>query len=190
MTAFTKLKADFNINWTTILVGWKGLGVFSPWPERCNEFPPLISASELTAYAEERLASSNDVENDLIVRLLSLDLAVESRETITGLLKGLSDLDRCDPSFELRKWRLILLADLLDSLPHDSINGLVALSDFWLNFGFPPDSPHVIQGRGNTITPGEYYQDDNFQRLVARHRVWIRDEKANLKQHEGEVGCH
>ena len=63
------------------------------------EFPPLLSADELAAYANECLASSSDVaEDDLVVSLLSLDLHTESRETITEHLARLSDLHGCDPS--------------------------------------------------------------------------------------------
>lgn len=181
MSTFAKLKDAFNVNWTTILVGWKGLGVFSPWPERSDEFPSLISANEVSVYAGDRLAiTSNPVEDELIVRLFSLDLASESRQRIAAILKQLSDLDRGDPLIELRKWRLVLLEELLVSLPHDAIEGLVTLFEFWQEFGFPIDSPHMVQGRENTFTPEEYYHDDNFQRLIDSHRNWIRDERANL----------
>jgi hypothetical protein len=181
MSAFTKLKASFDINWTTILVGWNGLGVFSPWPDRWDEFPPLLSADELAAYADERLASSSDVaEENLILQLTLLNLRTESRGTIRDLLMCLSDLSGCDSSCEVRKWRVILLEDLLENIPSDPLHGLIALTEFWQNFGFPPDSPHEVQGKGNTVNPADYYQESNYQRAVSRHKAWIEQEKAEL----------
>jgi hypothetical protein len=182
MSPFARLKAQFVVNWTTVLVGWKGLGVFSPWPARSADFPPLLSVDELTAYANERLASSSDAaEDDLVVRLLSCDLHTESRETITEHLAKLSDLCGCDSSRELRKWQVVLLEDLLGNIPSDPLYGLIALTEFWQNFGFPPDSPHEVQGKGNTVTPDDYYQESNYQRLVSRHKAWIEQEKTGLR---------
>ena len=60
----------------------------------------------------------------------------------------------------------------------------MALTEFWQNFGFPTDSPHEVQGRVNEITPLEYYDDQNLQRLLSRHRAWIQEEKAALRTHK------
>ena len=183
MSTFEKLRAAFDVNWTTVLVGWNGLGVLSPWPNCWTEFPPLISADEIAAYADERLSSSSDPsKQDLIVALLSSDLRLETREEIKDLLEPLAELDGGDPRIELRKWRLVLLEDVLVNLPNNALHGLMALTEFWQGFGFPSDSPHDVQGRGNTITPSEYYQEENLHRLVDRHRRWIEDERASLKK--------
>ncbi len=145
MSTFAKLKANFDTNWTTILVGWNGLGAFSPWPDRADEFPPLLSVDELTAYANERLASSSDVaEEDLIVKLLSLNLHTESRKKIRDILTQLSDLSGGDQAFEIRKWRLILLEELLENIPKDAplwVNGFDRiLAKFRLSIGQPARS--------------------------------------------------
>lgn len=181
MSPFTRFKRQFVVNWTTVLVGWKGLGVFSPWPTHSTDFPPLLSADELATYANERLASSSSAaEDDLVVRLLSLDLHTVSRETITEHLTWLSDLCGFEPSSELRKWRVVLLEDLLDHIPSDPLYGLISLTEFWQNFGFPSDSPHEVQGKGSTLSPDDYYDENNYQRLVSRHKAWIEQEKAAL----------
>ena len=182
MSVFSIIRAAFDINWTTILIGWEGLGVLSPWPSRWTEFPSLVSAKEVAIYADERLASTTDVnEQDLILKLLSVDLRTESREAIRDLLKPLSDLDGNDPAIELRRWRLILLERVLENMPQDSLYGLMALTEFWQGFGFPPDSPHQVQGCGNEIGPKEYYTAENFQEVLDRHRRWIEKETAELK---------
>jgi hypothetical protein len=185
MNVFSKLRANFDISWTTILVGWNGLGAFSPWPDRSDEFPPLLSADDLVTYANERVASSSGVaEDDLIAKLLSLDLRTESRETIRDVLTHLSNLCRGNPAFEIRKWRLILLEELLDNIPKDALYGLMALTEFWQSFGFPLDSPHEVQGRGNKVAPSEYYQEHNLYQLLARHRIWAQKEKIALSNEQ------
>ncbi|HEU4388194.1 MAG TPA: DUF2247 family protein, partial [Blastocatellia bacterium] len=73
----------------------------------------------------------------------------------------------------------------LNNLPQDAVYGLVALTEFWQGFGFPPDSPHEVQGRGNTITPLDYYQQENLVRLLACHRAWIKEEKIAIEQAVG-----
>ena len=185
MSAFEELKAAFGANWATVLVGWNGLGVLSPWPDRWTEFPPLILPSEIAAYADERLAASSEPEEQqLIVAISTIDLQTESREMIRGLLLPLSELDGRDPEIELRKWRVVLLEQVLEEMPQEALYGLMALTEFWLSFGFPSDSPHDVQGRGNTISPSEYYQQDNLDRLVARHRAWIENERTALRKQE------
>jgi hypothetical protein len=182
MSVFEKLAAHFQVNWTTILVGWRGLGVFSPWPDRRMEFPPLLSPSELAIYSQERLESSPDAaEERLVVDLCSLDLEREGRQAVEDLLKRLADLTKHDADFELRKWRLVILEELLANIPNDPVYGLIALTEFWQSFGFPANSPHEIQGRGNKVTPSEYYQAETLQRLLVRHQEWIQQEKSSLQ---------
>jgi hypothetical protein len=185
MTTFEKLRQTFIVNWTTVLVGWKGLGVYSPWPNRRGDFPPLLSVSEIAAYADERLVSASDpTEIDLLEELLSLNLQGESRETIESLLDRLSDLDRRDPTVELRKWRVVRLEELLETMPKDALYGLIALTEFWQEFGFPSDSPHEVQGRENTTAPEAYYQQENLDRILSRHMAWVKDEILAIKTQE------
>jgi hypothetical protein len=182
---FDKLSATFDTNWTTILVGWQGLGVLSPWPERWVEFPPLISAEEIADYSYARLVHSSDAnERDLIEKLLSVKLQTQSRQEIRNVLKRLSDMLGGNEAIELRKWRMVLLEDLLGTMPKDALYGLMALSEFWQKFGFPADSPHVVQGRGNTITPSEYFQQENLDRLLGCHQAWLHEEKAAIMKQE------
>lgn len=185
MTIFEKLKAEFQVNWTTVLVGWRGLGVYSPWPDRWAEFPPLLSISEVVAYADGRLESSSDEEEiELLASLSSWNLQEEGREKVLNLLNHLSELDNGNQSIEIRKWRVICLGQLLESLPQDAIYGLIALTEFWQDFGFPPDSPHEVQGRENKIAPDEYYQQENFARLLNSHISWIKDEIEAIRRHK------
>src|SRR5215475_1063475 len=183
VSAFAKIKAAFDVNWTSVLVGWEGLWRLSPRPRRWTEFPPLISTGEITSYAEKRLEASADRrEQRMIIELMTVDLGRLTREEIRDMLESLSGLDGGDPAMELRKWRLVLLEQVLEGISNDPVYGLIALSEFWQEFGRPPDSPHEAQGVGNHITPSEYYRQENLDRLLARHREWIETEKKTLKR--------
>lgn len=181
MSPFSKIKRQFGVNWTTVLVGWKGFGPFSPWPARPADFPPLLSADELAEYAHERLVSDSSVtERTLLGRLLRLDPHTENPQVICDLLAELSAGCGADGSRELRKWQVVLLEELLEQLPTDPVYGLITLTEFWQNFGFPPDSPHEIQGERSALGAQEYYEEDNYRRLIARHKAWINDQKPAL----------
>lgn len=181
MSTYTALKSLFSVNWTTILLGWKGTGALSPWPERWAEFPPMLTIEEVLDYANERLVSSCDAtEEELLIGLVCLDTHTASREDVLAYITKLSKLNDSNPVLEGRKWRVISLDRVLKDLPSDSLYGLIALSEFWQSFGFPSDSPHEIQGRENTKSPEDYYDDANYQRLVTLHQTWIEKEKAEL----------
>lgn len=183
MSTFEQLRAMFDVNWTTVIIGWNGLGVLSPWPDRWREFPPLLTIDEIEAYCDEKLAASSDhAEQDLIVAVLSSDLQNETREAVKEFLVPLSALSKGNPDIELRKWRLVLLEETLVNMPKDALYGLITLTEFWLSFGFPSDSPHEVQGKGNTISPSEYYRQDNLDRLVAHHRAWIEKERTAIQK--------
>jgi hypothetical protein len=173
MTVFSKLREEFQVNWTIVLIGWEGPA----------EQPPSVSTEELLAYAEERLGSSSNFshEDELIVNLMSLDSQRVSRERLRDLLQRLA-MSGGNEAIELRKWRVILLKELLKTLSDDPILALISLTDFWASFDFPADSPHIVQGRGNTLSPTEYYQEGNLKTLLERHRTWIANEIATLKQ--------
>ena len=181
MSAFSKLKAVFGANWTTIFVGWRGLGVLSPWPDRWIEFPSLICASDVDDYAGERLLlSSNVADQDLISNLMVVEDKEANRLAVKAALEVLSKRDGGVEEVELRKWRLIFLDDCLRTLPDDAVYGPLALSEFWQTFGFPPDSPHEIQGRHNSISARDYYNDGSFQDILKRHLLWKEKEKSEL----------
>jgi hypothetical protein len=145
-------------------------------PSGLTDFPPLLSASEIAAYAEQRLTASDEAEVDFLEKFLSLDLQGASREQIESFAYRLSDLERHDTDVELRKWRAIRLEEVLETIPDDPIYGSIALTEFWQEFGFPPDSPHEVQGKDSSFDPSEYYRPENWTRLLNIHRVWLKNE--------------
>ncbi len=177
MSIFANIQSLFDTNWNTLLIGWNGLGTFSPWPDQRDTFPPLLCFAEISSYGTTRLSSASDItEIDLILKLLEGSDANSTREEIRNILSALANLNKSDPLIELRKWRVVLLMDLIYNLPTEATLGLAALSEFWQSFGFPPDSPHDIQGRNNHLTPQEYYRESHLRQKLAQHEEWIKRE--------------
>jgi hypothetical protein len=70
-------------------------------------------------------------------------------------------------------WQVVLLPRLLPELPTDPLYGLLALTEFWGQFDFPSDGPHVVQRPGDT----EYYTERNYAHLIEKHRVWLEAQR-------------
>lgn len=180
MTLYSRLTQTFSTKWSTLLVGWEGLGRYSPWHSSANDFPSLLTACDVMHFAEERLkVSGESTEIDMIVELMSLSRNA-SREEVRAILARLAVAEKTQEDIELRKWRLISLEELFNTLSNDPINALISLTEFWQTWGFPNDSPHDIHdgdGRDRVIN---YFTDETLDRVRRKHVEWILNERSFL----------
>lgn len=56
MSRFDTLKTLFQYNWNTVLTGWRGVDVYSPWLNDWARFPPLLTEAEILDYCYEVVA--------------------------------------------------------------------------------------------------------------------------------------
>jgi hypothetical protein len=152
--------AGLPITWGTLLVGWEGPG----------KHGRLVDADEVFAFAEPLMET---LPAETVAALADRD---ELPRTLRELAAG------ADRARELRKWRWVMLRRALEELPKEPMYALLALTDFWERFDYPADSPHVVQGRGNQLSPAEYFTDENYRRIVDAHQRWLHDEAAQLTQ--------
>ena len=115
MTDFKRLEQLFVCDWATVYVGWQGTGVYSPWPEDWEKFPPLLTVDELYEFCERAVGWVEDESQVRIAELMEeLCLAKCSRVSI---LTSLANLARsCDgivTDLELRKWRCARLMNII-----------------------------------------------------------------------------
>lgn len=155
---------NLKVNWTTIIIGWRGFG----------KFPRQLSAKDVIDYAVS-LVSDDESQPAEVWELASL--SVSDTEKIYEIL---SRFPMNNWEQEQRKWRAILVKQLLVDIPTDYIQGLITLTDFWDKFGFPDDSPHILQGINNEISPTDYYTQENYTKILEAHRKWIESEIVNL----------
>lgn len=160
---------NLKVNWSSILLGLRGFG----------KFMGQLSMKDVINFAIN-LVTHDDGQPNEVWQIASL--SDKDGNEIHQLVQNLADNESNSQAEEERKWRAILLKQSLEELPQDYLNGLIFLTDFWDKFGFPSDGPHIIQGRGNDISPTEYYTNENYLEIVEAHKRWLSDEFNTLSR--------
>lgn len=137
-----------------------------------------LEVEEVIAYAIEKL-EKGDTRKEIC------ELAgayVSEQEEIFDLLCELAEQENSQIDFEARKMRAVIVSNVLRTKEDNCINGLMNLTDLWIGLGCPNDAPHIIQGRGNDITPMEYYTVENYNFLYKKNIEWLSKELEYLRE--------
>lgn len=161
------IEKGFEITWTLLNIGFDGSA----------KFKKQLDVQDIINYAINKM---EDGDESLDVVLLASSHAANAEE-ISELLKNLSKSEKVNTDVECRKWRVLCVSKNLPNIQDEYIQGLIELGDIWLMFDFPDNSPHVFQGRNNSITPNEYYTQENYEKLLENHRKWLDKEIADLR---------
>ncbi|MBA3814259.1 MAG: DUF2247 family protein [Alphaproteobacteria bacterium] len=155
------------VTWTFLLMGLMGPGIL----------PSQLSCDEIVHYVLNKSIegpSNRFIENIAYSR-------IDERQLIEYNLRLLSEQENQETKLsDLKKWELLLLEDHFENLSEDPIKGLTDLTSFWSQFDFPTDSPHEIQGRGNNISPKNYYTREYYQELIKKHKQWMEQTEKQL----------
>lgn len=151
--------------WSDLLEGRQGL----------KGTGPLISPAEVVSHAQDELASDDRDEVALLAAL-----APDQVSECDDLLRRVTNNEPVGPNPYLR-WAVVLLSEVLAGIPGDPIYGLLELTDFWQQFDYPDYMPHTVQGRFNSLSPEEYFTEDNYQHLLALHRDWLASTLVELR---------
>lgn len=162
---------DYNlkVTWKLLYLGFRGDTLFK------DQF----SANDILDYAIEQLESENC---DKLVYELANEQESDSEE-ISKLLEKLSINENLN-ELELRKLRAVIMLKHLAVKNKNFINGLMELGDLYIQLNFPKDSPHIIQGRNNNITPDQYYTKENYDNLYKKHLLWLKNEIKFIQQNQ------
>jgi hypothetical protein len=139
-----------------------------------------IPISEIVEYAMEQLEKGDD-------RIEICELAGSSDndlENIMNILYELADEEKSQDDLEDRKLRATRINNFLKDKYSNCIDGLMGLTELWLELGYSTDSPHIIQGKDNSISPVEYYTDANYNYLYEKNKYWLEDEVHYLIQNQ------
>lgn len=139
-----------------------------------------IPISEIVEYAMEQLEKGDD-------RIEICELAGSSDndlEDIMNILYELADEEKSQDDLEDRKLRATRVNKFLKDKNTNCIDGLMGLTELWLELGYTADSPHIIQGKDNSISPVEYYTDANYNYLYEKNKCWLKDEVHFLIQNQ------
>jgi hypothetical protein len=157
------------IDWGVIFYGFKGV----------PELNDRLDASYIANHAFSKLNSEDEELTTSLVALTSAPLL--GTNEVAVILENICTKKNVDLKLSLRKWRFVLLEELLDDLPEDPIYALIEITEFWLSWDNPSDKPHIIQGLDSDLTPHQYYTLDNFKEILRSHRQWMTDEIRKLR---------
>ena len=155
------------ITWKLINIGYIG----------SNTFKNELSTEEILNYAIK--CSCDDKIQDTNLELLACEYK-ENIEQIDMYIKKLADSEDSNFEREFRKWRAIYVKIELKK-QSNYWTGLIHLNDIWSKFDFPNDSPYILQGVNNNITPKEYYTEENYIYLYEKIIKWLQIELEYLR---------
>lgn len=154
------IKLGFNINWTLLQIGYYG-----------SEFIlPQFTAEDVIKYAAEQLNSVNDI---LIERLACSE---NDSYEFRNILARLVSKEKVSKEMQMRKLRVLILYKKFANIPNNYIDGLVELTEIWVSLGLPDDCPHIVQGRGNSLSSNDYYTEEMYETLKKRNFDWLDNE--------------
>lgn len=163
-------KIGFRITWKILYIGFCSSGTFG------RQF----NGKDIIDYAVEQLGCD---DNAYIYRL-AITNENETQE-IEQLLYRLSLQENADDSIEKRKIRATIMYVRLQEKETDYIKGLIELMDLWVELDYPEDIPFcIVQGRGNYLSPQEYYTEQNYNAVFCGVKRWLAQEIAALRKME------
>lgn len=161
---------DFKKN--NILINWKLINIGCLGNET---FFKELDYEEITNYA----ISIFDEKNKNILRILSYNK--DEYEEMGEFIKELAIQENSDEKIAYKKWELIYIIKNLPPKRIDYIQGIIELQDIWAKIDFPKDSPLILQGLNNDISPEEFYTENNYLILYNLHMDWIKEKIDFLK---------
>ena len=147
---------NFNITWRLLI---KGL------------LERRITVDDITEYAVEQLEKGNDK-----IEICELAWNNGNMDETLKCLYELADEEESEGELEERKLRAVILNNRLKKKKSNYVDGLLELTDLWIELGCPVDSPHIIQGQDNEISPSEYYTESNYNYLFEKNKKWLKKE--------------
>lgn len=167
----SNIARDNMCDWGVLLLGVSGI------PGTAERLSP----ADIASFANDQLEVilSSDPALDLVVALSeeTVQDPVELRETLARIceLKG-ADIER-----SRRIWRCWLLETHVIDHEADPVYGLLDLTQFWAQWGWPDDAPPSMKNGGD-VSAQDYHSDARYQEVLDEHRVWIEQEKHRLKK--------
>lgn len=157
-------------DWGVLLLGVRGV------PSRVER----VSRSDISSFANDQLELilTSDPALDLIVALS--EEAIRDPVELREALAAICELKSVDIERSGRIWRCWLLKTHVADLESDPVYGLLELTQFWSEWGWPNDAPRSMK-RSADVSPEGYHSDTHYQNVLEEHRIWIEREQRHLK---------
>ena len=184
MTKFDYLKSVFPCDWLTVFVGWRGVGVYSPWPNDWLRFPPLIVEGEILDFCDEH-ADLSDERMQIRIAALVEELCADNRsrasilEKLAALCEGRNQ-EKCD--VEMRKWRCACMALIFEASNGDAFANIHAIEEVMVEFGSLQGAADKMRRQGWVSDACSHYDEDQCMARIREWRKWLDAEIASIPQ--------
>lgn len=120
-----------------LCVTWKLIDI-----DLCGTFqiPPQLSKDDLLDYLYNKLNVIDENTDDII----SVVCESDDFDKCKKIVNSLATKDMSDSSLQFRKWRVLLLQNLINEISADYFQGILQLMEFWTIIGIPKNSPNVF----------------------------------------------
>lgn len=173
-SVFEKIESLGMVDWAVLLHGVNGI------PGHIDRLPP----SYIERFAASQLRDIADSNSHLsAVSTLALDADLPASE-LRPLLATLCEMDGSNHSIALRIWRAASLEDVLQNVESDPVYGLLRLTAFWSDWGWPSDAPASMRTGATPLPEHRYHSSENLEEVVSEHRHWLKEELARLLSHK------
>ncbi|WUR11332.1 DUF2247 family protein [[Empedobacter] haloabium] len=174
--AFSQILTAHMCDWGVLLLGVVGV---PGTDERLDSIDvALFSKGELEVIPITHPAL------DVVVTLA--EGTIHNKSELSAALSGLCDAENINREHSRRVWRCWLLETHLQSLDSDPVYGLLDLTEFWSQWGWPDDAPTSM--KSDTVpSQSEYHSDSNYRHVIDEHVFWIEQEKAYLTSTQPRV---
>lgn len=142
-------------------------------------FYGAISLEEILDYATKIIEESKEYDEE-ILQIACLNIS--DKEKIKQLVHKLASYEKKDDDIEFRKLRFLFVKKSLPMYCLNYIDGIMGLTDIWLNFECDQYCPHIFQT--NDISPEDYYTEDNYKFLIYKHIEWLTIEGEYLRHYQ------
>ena len=167
-SVFNEIEKSKQLDWGVIYLGCQGLPIGN------------ISAKNVSNYASTQLIETLSSEESF-VSIAELSFCTQITSDTINMLGTICKIKQIYLTESRKKWLLFSLQELLNDLPNDILYGPLKLNQFWLEWGDLKESPNIIQGVNNSLTPNEFYSRENFNSMILNHRLWLNNELNLLK---------
>ena len=156
----------FKITWKLICIGLFGKSYISP----------QVSRNDVFVFLDHLLTIGHTQSENIIQVICEQD----NPDRIDSLIQLLSNQEHSDEQTQLRKWRAFLLSKTLSTLPSDSFQGLLILTEFWIDAGPVKDCPHIFPSKNTK----KYFTQSTYDDLKNKNKAWLKNEIANINLFE------
>ena len=155
----------FKIPWKLIEIGLFG----------ADEIPVVLSHDDVWDYLYDLLTDSND-QTEKVIALICERSTPEDWEDFDELIKEYSSDEQSDEIIQKRKWRAYLLKSLTDTANEDSLQGMLALMEFWNAMGMPTTCPFAFPASADRKCLSKYFSKSSYKKCLENNKKWLGEE--------------